>query len=950
MKCLKLISGWSALCLLLGTITLPVSAQPHVSEQPISSASDLQTEEELIHYSDYISQYSHGAAAAEIPVDILNYSTSDQGFALDKIEGKDALLMPATGEVHFKVNVPQQNLYAIKISYYQLDGSGSEAVRTLKINGSTPFYEASVLKFPRVWNDNSSEQIRDVSGNDVLPTQEEAPRIQTIYLSNSSGLTTETLYFQFAAGESTISLKGVREPMAILSMSLETAKEPPSYQEYLEEKKSQGLKVQNKSYKIEAEYASAKSDATMYPLNDRSSPYTSPSSDRYIRYNTIGGSKWQTGGQWIEWDINVEQDGLYAISLRYSQKLKNNSTVYRKLTIDGEVPFKEAEQIPFAYTSGFEPKTLGDGNNVFYFYFTAGHTHKLRLEVVTGEFGHVLETAQQLVQELNDVYRTILMITGPKPDLYRDYSFQELIPETLEEMKLLEKELNELEKAIKGSSGWNNGSELAAVQRVARCLKDMTEDDSTIAGRFENFQESISALAAWVLESKNQPLVIDYFVIGDENTDIPQNGGFFEVLWFQIKQLVSSFVMDYNAQGQLTADEEKTITVWIQTGRDQSQIIRGLINESFTPQYNIGVRLQLVAAGGLLPAIIAGRGPDAALQLAQGEPLNYAFRNAVVDLAKFDTDGKVRSRFSEQALVPFSYEDSLYAFPESQSFQMMFYRKDILSDLGIQKSDLETWDSLYKVVIPELQKNFLSFGLLPTFTNYMTMLYQAGGQAYNDAGTNSMLNSETSVAMFTQFTKLYSEYTQPIAFDFVNRFRTGQMPLAVMDFTSYNQLSVFAPEIAGLWEMVPLPGTLDENNNLNRESVLTLTACVMFQYSERQQETFTFLDWWTSADTQIRYGKNMESIMGTAARYNSANKEAFKSVAWDENIRAAIDEQAKDLIAVPEVPGGYYTTRYFDFAYRDVVNDGVDVRTALNDAVLQIDSEIRDKRDEFGLD
>ena len=52
---------------------------------------------------------------------------------------------------------------------------------------------------------------------------------------------------------------------------------------------------------------------------------------------------------------------------------------------------------------------------------------------------------------------------------------------------------------------------------------------------------------------------------------------------------------------------------------------------------------------------------------------------------------------------------------------------------------------------------------------------------------------------------------------------------------------------------------------------------------------------------------------------------------------------------VPEVPGGYYTQRYMDFAFKDVVNADEKPAKALAEAVLSINNEIAMKRKEFGL-
>ena len=940
-------------------LACPVLANPNntagEAQTALRSDSDKDSlyDNNQLNYLEYLSKYPQTIPdqPLSVPIDLHTFQTKEDGFTVKKLDsGEEALITPSKGTVDFVVKIPQTGMFCVKMMYYPLPGSGSAAIRNLMVDGATPYYEASVIAFPRVWADADSELKQDNVGNDILPMQKETPRAETRYLCSNSGVSNGILYFYLTAGEHTISLKGVREPLALISMELQTKKQLPTFEEVQKTYLQNGYTIASKAVSLEAENVAAKSDATMYPLNDKTSPLTNPPSDYYVKYNTIGGSKWQQAGQWIEWEITVPEDGLYPISLRYKQNLKKNSTVYRRLWIDGNVPFAEADQIGFADTSGFVSKTLGDQNGIYYFYLTAGKKHSLRLEVVTGVYSSILEEAQLLVNELNDIYRSILMITGPSPDLYRDYNFPALIPEVLKEMTELVHRLDSLQDMIKNVTGWKNGSELSAIQRVKRSLEEMVADDTTIAGRFSNFQDNISALATWVLDTKNQPLEIDCILIGGSSKDMKGEGGFFTNSAFQFKQFIGSFIVDYNQLGQIGGNEKESVTVWIQTGRDQSQIIRGLINQDFTPNQGIGVKLQLVAAGSLLPAIIAGLGPDVALQLGQGEPINYAYRNAVQDLSSFSQIEEVKNRFSKQALVPFQYKQHLYALPESQSFQMLFYRKDILSELGITLQDISSWDSLFKIVLPELQKNYLSFGLAPTLGNYAMLLYQNSGQVYNQQGTETLLNSVESVNVFKRFTRLYTEYLQPVAFDFANRFRTGQMPLAVMDFTAYNQLSVFAPEIAGLWGMRSLPVTTREDGTVDQSGILNVSACVMFRYSIHQPAAWEFMKWWTSAGVQTQYGKNMESVMGTAARYNSANLESFTKVSWDEDIRAAIMEQSSNVYTIPEVPGGYYTSRYFDFAYRKVINDSKDVRSTLNDAVKQINAEIKNKREEFGLD
>lgn len=55
------------------------------------------------------------------------------------------------------------------------------------------------------------------------------------------------------------------------------------------------------------------------------------------------------------------------------------------------------------------------------------------------------------------------------------------------------------------------------------------------------------------------------------------------------------------------------------------------------------------------------------------------------------------------------------------------------------------------------------------------------------------------------------------------------MPCAVQDYTQYNQLTVFAPEIKGRWKMVEVPGTPGENGEIRRYSVGNGTAAMLLR-------------------------------------------------------------------------------------------------------------------------
>jgi ABC-type glycerol-3-phosphate transport system substrate-binding protein len=128
------------------------------------------------------------------------------------------------------------------------------------------------------------------------------------------------------------------------------------------------------------------------------------------------------------------------------------------------------------------------------------------------------------------------------------------------------------------------------------------------------------------------------------------------------------------------------------------------------------------------------------------------------------------------------------------------------------------------------------------------------------------------------------------------------------------------------------------------------TAAIMIEASENKDESWEFLQWWTSGDTQLRFGRELESIMGAAARFPTANLDAFQRLPWSSAQLGILNEQRNWILGTPEVPGGYYVQRHLINAIRRVVNENLDTRETLLDFNIVINRELINKRREFGLE
>ena len=78
------------------------------------------------------------------------------------------------------------------------------------------------------------------------------------------------------------------------------------------------------------------------------------------------------------------------------------------------------------------------------------------------------------------------------------------------------------------------------------------------------------------------------------------------------------------------------------------------------------------------------------LMMARTEPVNLGIRGALADLRQFDDFEEVLENFQKGAEVPYTYNGATYALPDTQNFMLMFYRTDVMEELGLEIP--QTWD------------------------------------------------------------------------------------------------------------------------------------------------------------------------------------------------------------------------------------------------------------------
>ena len=982
-KARKLLAMLLCIIMLVSTMIIPLAAANNKGSGSIADVSEILN---ALTYAEYRESYlTAPKGEGEIVINageegnIVKNDKEEPNYQVVDWQGKENVLYTkGSGSVTWKFNVEKAGNYVIAIEYCQADDDKTNSVeRVFYINGSVPFSEARSIVLSKIWeykykvDENGNKTFEtDTTGNDIRPEVIPSLGWMEYELIDSNGFYTNPFEFYFEEGENTITLESVREPVYISSITLRPQEDIVSYSDYLK-LHGVGTSVSATPIKIEAESPNKVSNVTMYPVNDRTSPYTTgltgEQSAQVTKYNTVGKEQWQTVGEWMTYNVTVEEDGYYSIVVRYKQDLLSGMYVSRKVYIDGAVPFAEASNCRFPFTNSWETVKLGDGKQEFKFYLTKGE-HEIKLEAVLGEMAPIIQQVNSTLSNINSCYLEILKLTGSDPDENRTYNFSRVMPDVLKTMMIESVNLQNVYNYLEEQVG--KGEKTATIEQIYILLNKMASDEKQIPGNLKTLKTQIGSLGTWINSAQTQPLQVDYIQVQGSEMELPKaEAGFFASFWYQIKLFYYSFTTDYNSLGA-TSDEAKQnpVEVWVTTGgnagREEAQIIRNLADNSFTPKYNISVNLKLVSGGTLLPSVLAGVGPDVSLMESSTTIIDYALRNAVVPLNKFvesdlEKGVNVFEAFPEAAVVPltlYNYDvetettsQTYYALPDTLNFSMMFYRKDVLASLDLEIP--ETWDDLLSI-LPVLQYNNMEIGIQ---NDIYTFIYQSGNEAYADEGMRINFDDPGVLNAFTKLCNMYTQYSLPYTYDFSNRFRTGEMPIGIASYTACNQLSIFASELSGLWSFVPLPGYELTNEAtgekyINNCAMATVTGTVMLAGSTNQENAWEFMKWYTSADFQIPYSNDIVSIKGIAARPATANTEALAELPWTNEEATNILAQFENLAAVENHPGSYYLARYVNFAFLAAYNDGKDPADALMDYVNTINKEITRKRQEFGMD
>lgn len=836
-----------------------------------------------------------------------------------------------TQSIELTLPIPKDGVYALRICYKALESQSDFIQLEAMLQAGQVQEQFSVeLERPLLYGALRTME----NGDQVRADTQISQAVYTKLLRKTDNVTNQVMQFTLQAGEAKLLMEGVRTDFILYSAELVPYIPLPDYGEYIAnypygENATQTLLIQ-------AEDIANGSDSSIGALYDRSDPLVSPADNRNMVLNIAGGNSFHLDGQWIQWRFRVTESGLYTIKFKARQYYKNGLSVNRRIYIDGSVPFAQAENVAFTYSPDWQLVTLTDGNGQAAPVYLEAGVHTLQMEVVPGPQATSIEALTQTVSELTDIYRSVVMITGVNSDRNREYYLERDIPDLMQNLEAVLHQLGTQKAELEKLSGSQSG-ELASITTLQTQIRSFMDKPATIAVRLGNFKSNIDALSSFMLTISDQPLDLDYILLAAPDAEDPKvNAGFLCDLGFELKSLFWSFFPKKDAQGDV-------LTVWVSVGRDQMQVIKDITDNVYTAQTGQKVSFSLVQQG-ITDAILAGTGPDVVLYAGNTEIVTLAMRDALEPLDGYGALEDIRSQCQNQAFIPYEYKGQCYGVPLTQSFPMLFVRTDIFEELGLAVP--QTWQELY-ACIPTIQRNNMQVGIPSADTTFATMLWQQGQGYYTEDLSKTNFDNQTAVAVFREYTRMFTDYSLPVTYDFYNRFRSGEMPLGITDYTEYNRLLTAAPEITGKWAMYPIPGTETAAGIDRSVQASSGMGGYVLAGSEKKQQAVEFLLWFADCKQQAQYGKQTEALLGAIGRYAPANQQAMTYLPWLPQELEVIMQQWQQVKEQPQMPGSYYTARNLANAFRSVVYDGTNYRESLLRYGSEIDRELARKKLEY---
>lgn len=848
-------------------------------------------------------------------------------------------------EINFNIEINENKEYEIAIDYTSLQDNVQEITLDVVIDGKIISDYQNVI-LPTYWTDSTSTKVYDIYQNEVTQMQINNKVWVKYFLYDQRYYGQTPLSFTLSEGNHEITLKKTNGSLLLGNIYVF---EKANYQTYNSELNTKESNSSDELIVLEGENPTFKSSPEIRATSVQYSHLTPYSTSKNM-LNNLSGESFNTSGDSVTYCFKVNENGYYNIDVKYFI-LQTNTTVYSKILLDNVILYDKFNRYPFYNTSSnFIKETLNENGEAIAIYLTKGE-HSLTFRLDASLQSPIYYELVNIIDEINELYLEVVKLTGGNTDKNKTWNIEKFIPTAKSRLDDWVKRLDALKTLIKEVSRTNPNKQNRLYQQIDnayRKIVSLAKEPNKLPHKLNVLAKGSSSAALMLSNSLHastfSPLSIDKIYIYGSNVKIPK--------------IKNSFIINYLATAQrivrtnVTESDKNTVNIWVNRSTYYVSVMQQFADAYYSPTSGIKIRFSLLPdESKLIYANASDTQPDAAFGVSSLVPYTLGIRGALVDLDEMSDFGKTISKLSAGSLMNMIEDSHVYGLPETQDFQVTFYREDILNSLGVEVP--ETYEDIIEI-LPTLQRYGMNYYMpmaggsgLKNINITSPFIYQYGGDLYTNDYLETDITSQESIEAINMMVDLFALYSLPLTTqNFYDSFRNGLTPVGISGFDTYMQFLNAAPEIAGKWHLALAPG-VNRDGEINRMQTGDTRAVIIFAKSNMKEEAWDFIKWWLSTDIQNRFASSIEATYGPTFLWNTANLEAFKNLALPEEDKEIILKQWEYLYSVPQTPATYMVERGISNIWNSAVFNGASVRASVTDYALEINREITRKMIEF---
>lgn len=338
----------------------------------------------------------------------------------------------------------------------------------------------------------------------------------------------------------------------------------------------------------------------------------------------------------------------------------------------------------------------------------------------------------------------------------------------------------------------------------------------------------------------------------------------------------------------------------------------------------------------LMVAVAGGQPPHVALMDQFWPPLMVS-TGAMVPLKEFVDTASYFEDFTSISLDTVTIDGEPWTMPFSMSNQILFYNKDMFRAVGLDpEKPPTTWDELVEYgklltrdvngdgQTDEWGVNFTTRANVGAVYMFITFLWQAGGEIYNDDFTKAAFNDAAAVEAATFWMDLAHKHKILTLSPPQEGFEVGRI---AMQYSSTSSIAQTAAKVPFDFGVAPLPAHKKMVTGVGGSSMGIFKTT-----PEQEAAAWTFVEWMSSEEN------NLEWSMATG--YTPLRKSVLNSAEYtqflEENpfIQVVID-QAQYAKARPNVESYADVSRVLGIAAEEALHANVNPQKILDNAVLE---------------